>query len=247
MDPRGRGEAGDEESVNGRPADAPPRDLLYDERLYALFVGERWAPYYRERFARFTANGGRFVPTWNWAAALVPGWLLYRKLWSAAAAWAGLSVLLPIGVLALNTACGNKDAQQAASAPPREIQLAPSAPAQPQLNDAPAKVEAAPEPAKKAPAPKAVAKTPAPAPETRVVVTPPAPTPRVPALGPALPLFSERLLQDRLVERQIGNDLLQLAVLFAQLAQLPRFGRAEIAETLLPPVERLLADPVLAA
>jgi len=46
----------------------------------------------------------------------------------------------------------------------------------------------------------------------------PGSTRRAPAIGPALPLFSERLLQDRLVERQVGDDLLQLAILLAELA-----------------------------
>src|SRR5262249_55730812 len=72
-------------------------------------------------------------------------------------------------------------------------------------------------------------------------------TRRAPAIGPALPLFSERLLQDRLVECQVGDDLLQLAILLAELAQLADLGGAEIAEPLLPPVVGLLADPVLAA
>src|SRR5262249_16180961 len=50
-----------------------------------------------------------------------------------------------------------------------------------------------------------------------------------------------------LVQRQVGDDLLELAILLAQLAQLADLGRAEIAEPLLPSVERLLADPVLPA
>jgi hypothetical protein len=48
------------------------------------------------------------------------------------------------------------------------------------------------------------------------------------------------LLQDLLVQHQIGYDLLQLAILFPQ-------GSAQIPEPPLPPVERLLADAVLAA
>src|SRR6185312_7098520 len=69
--------------------------------------------------------------------------------------------------LAALSACGDKTPKQTAGAPAREIQLAPSAPAQPQLNDAPAQAAVAPEHAKK------VAKTPPErAPEPRVIVRP---------------------------------------------------------------------------
>src|SRR5262245_9702534 len=70
---------------------------------------------------------------------------------------------------------------------------------------------------------------------------------RSPAIGPALPLFSERLFEDRLVERKVGNDLLELPILLAQLAQLADLRRAQVAKPLLPPVVGLLADPVLPA
>jgi len=63
----------------------------------------------------------------------------------------------------------------------------------------------------------------------------PGSTRRAPAIGPALPLFSERLFEDGLVERQVGDDLLELAILLAELAQLADLGGAEIAEPLLPP------------
>jgi hypothetical protein len=67
------------------------------------------------------------------------------------------STILALAFVAAVAACGEKGAQPANGTPAREIQLAPSAPAQPQLNDAP---EAAPAPAPKA-APK-VAKAAAP-------------------------------------------------------------------------------------
>ena len=61
------------------------------------------------------------------------------------------------------TACGDKGSQQAGGTPAREIQLAPSAPAQPQLNDAPVPAAAATPSATKAlvpkPAPSARAET----------------------------------------------------------------------------------------
>jgi hypothetical protein len=47
-------------------------------------------------------------------------------------------------------------------------------------------------------------------------------------------IFSQRLLQDGLVERQVGNDLLELPILLAELAQLADLRRAEVAEPLLP-------------
>lgn len=77
--------------------------------------------------------------------------------------------------LAVVTACGDKSAQQAGGTPAREIQLAPSAPAQPQLNDAPAPAAApTPAPKKVAPKPVQVAKAPEPSqpPAQQVVVRP---------------------------------------------------------------------------
>src|SRR5262249_32583264 len=70
---------------------------------------------------------------------------------------------------------------------------------------------------------------------------------RAPAIGPALPLFSERLLQDRLVERQVGDDLLELPILLAELPELAHLRGPQIAEALLPALVGLLADPVLPA
>jgi hypothetical protein len=55
----------------------------------------------------------------------------------------GAATLLAIVILTAGTACGDKKSSQSGAAPAREIQLAPSAPANPQLNDAPA--AAAPE------------------------------------------------------------------------------------------------------
>jgi hypothetical protein len=112
------------------------------------------------------------------------------------------STILLLAFAAGVTACGDTGAKQAGSTPAREIQLAPSAPAQPQLNDT--AVGKAPAPAKKAP-PKApqtsTAQRPNEAPPPQVVVRPlnaqdntsaagaPAPAPAVsaPAAAPAAP------------------------------------------------------------
>ena len=45
-----------------------------------------------------------------------------------------------------------------------------------------------------------------------------------PAVAPTSELFSEGLPEDRLVERQIGDQRLQLPILLAELAQLPDLG-----------------------
>src|SRR4029453_16492715 len=76
---------------------------------------------------------------------------------------------------------------------------------------------------------------------------PPDSTRRSPAIGPALPLFSERLFEDGLVERQAPHYLLELPILLAELAELADLGCAQVAEPLPPPIVRLLADPVLPA
>jgi hypothetical protein len=70
------------------------------------------------------------------------------------------ATLLVIVSLAAITACGDKGSQQASGTPAREIQLAPSAPAQPQLNDAPIPAAAAPTSKKPAPKPVRMAKAP---------------------------------------------------------------------------------------
>jgi len=74
------------------------------------------------------------------------------------------ATLLAIVSLAAVTACGDKGSQQTSGTPAREIQLAPSAPAQPQLNDTPAPASAAAPAVTKKPAPKPerVAKAPQP-------------------------------------------------------------------------------------
>jgi len=103
---------------------------------------------------------------------------------------ATLPVLL---VLAAVTACGDKGSQQANGAPAREIQLAPSAAAQPQLNDAP--VAKAPEPKKPAPRPVQVAKAPEPQPappppQQQVVVRPLTATDNAPVVNSPVPVSS---------------------------------------------------------
>lgn len=81
--------------------------------------------------------------------------------------YTSLAAALPALVaLAAVSACGDKASKDAAGAPAREIQLPPSAPAQPQLNDAPPAKAAAPEKAREA----RVAKTPPP--EPKVIVRP---------------------------------------------------------------------------
>lgn len=101
--------------------------------------------------------------------------------------YTSLAAALPALVaLAAVSACGDKAAKDAAGAPAREIQLAPSAPAQPQLNDAPAAKAAAPE---KTPRESHIAK--APPPEPKVIVRPlsaedkPSPAASAPAAAPA--------------------------------------------------------------
>jgi hypothetical protein len=49
------------------------------------------------------------------------------------------------------------------------------------------------------------------------------------------------------VQRQVGHDLLQLPVLFLQLAESPEFGHPHAFALPPPPVERLLAHPDLPA
>lgn len=84
------------------------------------------------------------------------------------------ATFLAILAVAAVTACADKGAQQPGGAPAREIQLAPSAPAEPQLNDAPVAAAPAPEPVKKKPAPRpaAVANAPAERAQEQVVVRP---------------------------------------------------------------------------
>ncbi|HVT41002.1 MAG TPA: hypothetical protein VHE78_18340 [Gemmatimonadaceae bacterium] len=87
----------------------------------------------------------------------------------------GLRTPLVLATIALLGACSNKDAQQPANQPVREIQLAPASGTQPQLNDVPAQQTSAPAPApaprKQPQRPRSVAQTPTP-PAPTVVVTP---------------------------------------------------------------------------
>ena len=57
-----------------------------------------------------------------------------------------------------------------------------------------------------------------------------------------LTTFFEDVLQDGAIERQIGDDLLELGVLFAQLAQLANLRRTELAEAFLPHVQGRFGD-----
>src|SRR5690606_19049668 len=76
---------------------------------------------------------------------------------------------------------------------------------------------------------------------------PPSPTPPPSAPAWALPFFSERLLQDAFVQREIGYELLQLSVLFLELLQFTQLRDTQAAVLLLPAVERGLGDLQLAA
>jgi hypothetical protein len=111
------------------------------------------------------------------------------------------AALLSVLLLAGASACGDKGGAQKEGTPAREIQLAPTAAAQPQLNDAP-QPAAAPAPKKEAPKRTSVARAPEPRPqqvkpvEPQVVVRPldasdvatapaHAPAPVTPAAAPA--------------------------------------------------------------
>src|SRR5262245_8837697 len=59
--------------------------------------------------------------------------------------------------------------------------------------------------------------------------------------------FCDHLPQYLLVQGEVRDQLLQLPILFAELAELAYFGRAEVPKLLLPAVIRLLADLVLPA
>ena len=63
-----------------RPSRGGPSPGSPNEQQLAAFVGPRW-PTYRRKFEPFFEDP-HFVPTWNWAAALLsPVWFLYRKLY----------------------------------------------------------------------------------------------------------------------------------------------------------------------
>ncbi len=81
------------------------------------------------------------------------------------------AALLPVALMAIVTACSDKTSQQAGNAPAREIQLAPSATAQPQLTDTAATPPAAPAPNKPTPK-RQVARVATPRPGPDVIVRP---------------------------------------------------------------------------
>ena len=70
--------------------------------------------------------------------------------------------------------------------------------------------------------------------------TPPAPSAPTSAAALGSPFFSQGVLQDGLVEAEVGDELLELPVLLAELAQLAHLRGAEFPEFLFPPVERQL-------
>jgi hypothetical protein len=55
-------------------------------------------------------------------------------------------------------------------------------------------------------------------------------------------LFSDSLLEDVAIERQVRDDLFQLPILLARRPQLPELLDPHAGELLLPPIERLLTD-----
>lgn len=82
--------------------DAAPPPAAPAEELLAAYVGPRWDSYYRARFAaRDAARGWRRLASWNWAAALVPFWLAYRRRVDLQMGWAVLFVLVELGVIRL--------------------------------------------------------------------------------------------------------------------------------------------------
>lgn len=79
--------APDEERPAGGEAPLPrwaqraPGASPFTEARLAAFIGPAWERRYRGKLAPFLEDP-RFVPTWNWAAALfMPVWFLYRKLY----------------------------------------------------------------------------------------------------------------------------------------------------------------------
>ncbi len=101
----------------------------------------------------------------------------------------GFRTLLAIAPVAIVAACGGKDSQPAGGTPGREIQLAPSSTAQPQLNDAPVPPAAtAPPVTKPAPKPKARSQEVVVRPlnaQDNVAASAPVPEPVAPAPAPA--------------------------------------------------------------
>ena len=69
-----------------------------------------------------------------------------------------------------------------------------------------------------------------------------APRPPGCSVREASELFSDNLLQDLAIERQVGDDRLQLGVFVAQRAELAELLQSEPSELLFPAVERVFAD-----
>ena len=69
-----------------------------DERLLAAYIGPQWERYYRARFAHFRAYPWRPI-AWNWAAALVPFWPVYRNVGAAFLIY----ILAAIGLLVVSS------------------------------------------------------------------------------------------------------------------------------------------------
>ena len=63
----------------------------------------------------------------------------------------------------------------------------------------------------------------------------------------ALPVFSEGLLQDVLVEREISDDVLEAGILVLELAHPSELTHAQVRVFLLPDVARRLANAELPA
>jgi hypothetical protein len=72
-------------------------------------------------------------------------------------------------------------------------------------------------------------------------------TPPPRAFCRASPFFSQHILQHGLVQRQVCDDLLELAILFLELFEPTQLREAQARELPFPGVERLLADSYLAA
>src|SRR5690606_32675680 len=83
------------------------------------------------------------------------------------------------------------------------------------------------------------------APRTRE--TSPGSTGRAPVAWLALPVFSDGLLQDVLVEREVGDEALEPRVLLFELPQPAQLTHAQVRELPLPDAERRLADAQLPA
>jgi len=69
-----------------------------DEALFATYVGPNWERYYRARFQARAAGQGPWA--WNWAAALVPFWMSFRRLQGALVIY-GIASLAIVGCTSL--------------------------------------------------------------------------------------------------------------------------------------------------